>query len=202
MRKLPALLLACMLCLLFVCPSAGAARSGSGTLVSGDYEYTLQDNGTAVITRFTGNADVVVIPARLDGIPVSALGEKSFAWCPSLLDVTIPEGITSIGDYAFLYCTGLAAVFMPDSLTDIGRNPFTACSALADIIVSDDHPALLFEDGVLFSRQDYRLVTFTAARPDGPYSVPDGTRTIGASAFYSCRNLTALTLPESVSAIG
>ena len=124
MRKLPALLLAYMLCLLFVCPSAGAARSGSGTLVSGDYEYTLQDNGTAVITRFTGNADVVVIPARLDGIPVSALGEKSFAWCPSLLDVTIPEGITSIGDYAFLYCTGLAAVFMPDSLTDIGRNPF------------------------------------------------------------------------------
>ena len=64
MRKLPALLLACMLCLLFVCPSAGAARSGSGTLVSGDYEYTLQDNGTAVITRYTGEADVVVIDRK------------------------------------------------------------------------------------------------------------------------------------------
>ena len=142
MRKLPALLLACMLCLLSVCPSAGAASPDNGVLISGDYEYILQDNGTAMITRFTGDADVVVVPARLDGISVSSLGEKSFAWCPSLLDVTIPEGITSIGDYAFLYCTGLAAVFLPDTLNDIGRNPFTACGMLADIIVSEDHPAL------------------------------------------------------------
>ena len=125
MRKIPAFLLACMLCLLFVCPSAAADPEG-GVLVSGDYEYILQGNGTAVITRYTGNEDVLVIPGQLGGAPVSALGEKSFSRCSSLLDVTIPEGITSVGDYAFLYCTGLAAVFMPDSLTDIGRTPITA----------------------------------------------------------------------------
>ena len=117
MRKLPALLLACVLCLFSVCTSAGAASPDNGVLISGDYEYVLLDNGTAMITHFAGDADVVVVPARLGGVPVSSLGEKSFAWCPSLLDVTVPEGITSIGDYAFLYCTGLAAVFLPDSLT-------------------------------------------------------------------------------------
>ena len=107
MRKLSVFLLIFMLCLLFVCSAAVADTEGTDQLTSGDYLYRIQDDGTALILRYNGSAEMVSVPAALDGIPVTALGANSFEWRTELMDITIPEGITSLGDYAFLYCKNL-----------------------------------------------------------------------------------------------
>ena len=56
-------------------------------------------------------------------------------------------------------------------------------------------------DGVLFSKQDKRLVWFPAMSSDNRYFVPEGTKIIGADAFYSSIVM-FLAVPDSVETIG
>lgn len=50
-----------------------------------------------------------------------------------LVDVVIPEGITSIGEWAFLNCYNLRSVTLPKSLKHISANAFRFCKNLQHI---------------------------------------------------------------------
>ena len=133
MKRLRALLMVCVMCVASVCLWGTAAANDAEPLVSGDYQYTLREDGTALIIRYTGSSEDVTIPSSLGGVPVTALGPNSFESRGSLLFVEIPEGITSIGDYAFRFCNNLEVINLPDSLVEIGKNPFTGCEVLEEI---------------------------------------------------------------------
>ena len=166
MRKLTVFLLVCALCFLTVF-CAGSAEDANGNLVSGNYQYMIQDDGTAVITGYEGKTpETLTIPDSLDGIQVTAIGSGAFQWQKTLMKVAVPEGVVSLGDHAFLYCDNLSSVTLPDSLKDIGRNPFAACPVLsvANIVLSADHPYLKVEEGVLYSLADNRLVCYSFQR--------------------------------------
>ena len=149
------------------------------TFTSGDFEYVLLPDGTAEITKYSGNAESLDIPSALDGYKV-----------------------TSIGDHAFYYSYSLTAVTIPDSVTAIGANPFMFCDKLKTISVSPEHPYLATIDGVLFSKPDRRLVCYPFAFDASEYAIPQGIQTIGDCAFYDCDSLTAVTIPDSVTSIG
>ena len=193
MRRLRAVLLALMV--LFPCLFACASAEQVGIPSFGDFLYSLQADGTAVITGYTGPGGDVSIPADLGGAAVTAIGAEAFRGNNSLARVTLPGTVTELGDYAFFYCRSLTSVTLPDSLRVVGRNPFAACESLAELSVSPDHPSLALRDGVLYSLQDRRLVACLMTREKGPCAVADGTKIIGASAFYLCDSLTGLTLP-------
>ena len=177
------------------------AREPVGSGRSGDYEYEYYADSTASITRYSGWDAEVVIPAELDGHPVTAIGEQAFYYA-SLTAVTIPEGVTTIGDSAFSDCISLTAVTIPDSVTEIGVNPFVRCIRLTEINVSPEHPALEVIDGVLFEKTSKRLVTYPCAFTAAEYSIPQGIEEIGGYAFAYCESLTAVTIPDSVTTIG
>lgn len=86
--------------------------------VSGDYEYTVNDDGTAAITKYAGFAEILEIPAELDGHPVSSIGAESFYEYDKLTSVTIPDGVTSIGEDAFLCCDNLTIKVAPGSFAE------------------------------------------------------------------------------------
>ncbi len=116
----------------------------------GDYEYYVNEDGSATITLYLGTDPDVVIPSELDGHPVTAIGfdteipiyeyaerqsyysvfgQKSIA-NRNLTSVVIPDGVTSIGDCAFVMCGSLTSVTIPDSVTSIGDFAFCACPNL------------------------------------------------------------------------
>ena len=198
MKRIPAVLLA--LILVFLCLFSAAAESETD-LKSGDYSYRLLPDGTAMITRYKGDGEDLFIPSELDGIPVTAIGAEAFKSRNTLMYVSLPDSITEIGDSAFMTCGNLMLINIPDAVKRIGRNPFAGCSSLSDIDISKDHPLLSLQDGVLFSKPDQRLIYYSM-QLQGAYEVPDGTRIIGASAFYTCDGLSELTLPETVTSIG
>ena len=173
MKKLIWLLLAA-LCLAF-----GAAAEEPEVYTSGDYEYVLHVDGSAEITAYTGEAAELEIPAALDGHAVTAIGPEAFYRRDSLAGVTIPNSVTTL--------TG---------------NPFSYCERLTEIRVSPDHPALEVVDGVLFGRQDKRLICCPYALAGESYAIPRGTRIIGENAFFHCDSLLSVTVPDSVMEIG
>ena len=61
----------------------------------------------------------IVIPDKIDGLPVTSIGEYAFEYCSGLTSVTIPDSVTSINKWAFYDCSGLTSVTIPDSVTSI-----------------------------------------------------------------------------------
>ncbi|MBE5807275.1 MAG: leucine-rich repeat domain-containing protein [Clostridiales bacterium] len=191
----------------------------------GSFEYTLLEDGTAEITGYSGEDEVLTIPDEIDGNAVTKIGERAFVACNSLASITISDNIVSIGERAFAGCDSLTSVTIPDSVTliegwafancdnltmvtipdgveTIGRNPFVDCDRLNSIKVSPDQPYLAVIDGVLFSKMDKRIVCYPRVFASDSYEIPQGIKAVGDDAFWGCSNLTSVTIPNSVTSIG
>ena len=90
----------------------------AGAETSGDYEYSLLNDGTVEITNYTGNDTDIVIPAELDGKRVTEIGSFAFDSCTSLVNVKIPDSVLKIGNYAFMRCSGLKNITLSDSVVE------------------------------------------------------------------------------------
>ena len=176
-KRIAFVLLMGLLCALCLCVMAEEAKAE--TFTSGDYKYTLLEDGTAKITEYKGKAKMLEVPAELDG-----------------------HTVTGIGDMAFFFCSSLTNVTLPDSIKTIGGNPFIGCDKLLTIKVSPDHPTLAVIDGVLFEKSNKKLICYPCGKQEKTYSVPQGIREIGDYAFSGCDSLTGITLPDSITSIG
>ena len=122
-KKLFAILLTCLMLI----PGGIAMAEEAEALTSGDYEYTFNDDGSASITKYYGEAEALTVPAELDGHTVTSIGEGAFFYCRSLTTITLPDSVTSIGDQAFFYCDSLTTITLSDSVTSIGDGAFRYC---------------------------------------------------------------------------
>ena len=143
-----------------------------------------------------------------------------------VIDLVIPEGVTSIGDYAFYNCSTLTSVTIPDSVTSIGNDAFRGCSCLSAVYISDMSSwyRISFEDydsnPVYYAKNLYlngELVKKIVV-PEGSSSIPNyvfsgcsaitsvtipsSVTRIGNGAFYYCSAITSVTIPSSVTSIG
>lgn len=115
--------------------------------------------------------------------------------------VVIPDGIQAIDEYSFSGKENVKKVVIPASVTYINSSAFENCSSLNDFEVAEDNEEYYTEDGVIYDKKaDSQLVLFPCGR-DGAYSVPDTVKTIGDGAFYTSR-LESLKIPASVETIG
>ena len=138
----------------------------------------------------------VRLPAGLEEIP-----DECFADCRQLKDIAIPGGVTRIGSGAFTGCA-MTEITIPDSVALVGDNPFCGCPALKRIHLAPGHPVLKLDGEALYSRPDRRLVSYPRNPEATEYDIVEGTRVIGGSAFYRCRRLTRVGIPDSVTEIG
>ena len=117
--------------------------------IEGRYEYAVQEDGTAMITKFTPRKEYdkphteLIIPNKLDGHPVTGIGDGAFkdilegGYRSKTMSVTIPDGVTSIGNSAFKLCSSLTSVIIPDGVTSIGESAFGYCRSLMSVIIPD-----------------------------------------------------------------
>ena len=64
---------------------------------------------------------------------VTSIGDRAFASCDSLTSITIPFGVTSINPETFYKCYSIKSITIPESVTDIGDSAFSGCSSLEDV---------------------------------------------------------------------
>ena len=88
------------------------------------------------ITSLYQPINTVVIPDKIDGFPVTSIGDFAFA-NSSITSVMIPDSVKSIGTEAFSGCTRLTSVTIPDKVQVIGAEAFWRCANLESIIIPD-----------------------------------------------------------------
>ena len=106
------------------------------------FRYKLDtETKTAVLSKYSGSATEVVIPASVTyndvSFTVTSLGDNCFYDCSSLTSVTIPSSVTSLGDKCFHLCRSLTSVTIPSSVTSLGKYCFYGCRNLPSHIESD-----------------------------------------------------------------
>lgn len=131
---------------------------------------------------------------------IREIGANAFTSAQFLTEIILPDTVTTIGELAFRKCSNLKQITLPDSVTVIDSNPFVGCSA--EILVSPEHPNLEVIDGVLFDKNEKKLIAYLPFGDRTAYTVPEGTREIGEDAFWLCNTLTTIELPETVTVLG
>ena len=161
---------------------------------------------TITITGYIGASKDVRIPAKIDNIPVTVIGDFAFnndqltsVTIPNsvthigqlafndnpLTSATIPKSVTNIGEMAF-FGNQLKSITIPNSVTDIGNYAF-ANNLLTSVTISNsmtDIGDFAFANNLLTS-----------------VIIPNGVTNIGDSAFQE-NQLANVTIPNSVTHIG
>lgn len=68
---------------------------------------------------------------------VTSIGRDAFHGCCNLLDVELPDSISSIGSQAFCN-TRLARIEIPKSMTVVGAKAFWGCENLEEVVLHDE----------------------------------------------------------------
>ena len=100
-----------------------------------DFSFYVNNDGLMIITKYTGDDEVLEIPSALDGFAVSEIGDHSFCFCYGLVEVTIPSTVTALRASAFAFCGDLESVTIPSSVTTIESEAFYDCYSLKSIII-------------------------------------------------------------------
>ena len=169
----------------------------------GIYTYEVDEDATITITGCNKSANgAITIPSKIDGKPVTRIGDGAFEDCTGLTSVTLGNSVTSIGDVAFYDCSGLTSITIPDSVTSIGYYAFEGCTGLKSINVASDNDCFSSNNGVLFNKEKTELIKYPEGKSETSYTIPNSVTSIEDRAFAGCRSLTSITIPDSVTSIG
>lgn len=159
--------------------------------------------------------DMVIIGERCNSVP-----DEAFKGAKTLSAVVLPDSVTSIGKLAFYQCYDLVYISC-NGVNETDEYAFAYCRALYDIDISS---AERVAKGALYSCSSLNSITmslgeddyigriFDATSPEyNDELVPDTLRTVTIAegctnipdmAFYSCKYITKINLPESLEKIG
>lgn len=139
----------------------------------------------------------VTLPAEL-----TAVSSEMFSGCTALKSITMSEGLQEIGSRAFYDCTSLTSVTIPDSVNDVAQDAFlgAACVSVTDGVQYAGKWAIAL--GGLPKRdengdwQPSDTISLTS------WSIPAGTKGIAGGLLSAHKELTSVTMPDSLLAIG
>ncbi len=157
-------------------------------------EYDLYLNGELV--------ENLVIP---EGI--THIGDGVFWNCKSIKSVTLPDSLVSIGKGAFGNVNGLTQIVIPNSVTEIGLGAFFGCSNITSITLpfigaSSRENNSIHHLGHIFGADSYsNNYSMVPAKLDTVIINGDIT-TLGERAFYGCKYITEIVLPDTLTTIG
>ncbi|MDO5575507.1 MAG: leucine-rich repeat protein [Fibrobacter sp.] len=123
----------------------------------------------------------------LDSLPA-----RIFKCCYGLVSISIPSSVTKIGHYAFLRCSSLRSVTISSGLSSIGLDVFDGCSELNLIAVDTANVHFKDIDGVLFSKDEKKLICYPPNKKETFYEIPASVTDINNIDFDECRNLLSI----------
>lgn len=100
------------------------------------FEYYAANDNVMKEGLFKGTPyETVILPEGL-----TAVSNRAFYGCDSLVNVSIPASVTSIGNEAFFNCVSLETVILPERVAHIGNDAFSGCDALKVVTIHSSIP--------------------------------------------------------------
>ena len=166
-------LVAVLLVMTFVgCSKKGGGGGGSKAAPASDFSYDLTADGSGIkITNYTGNGGVVVIPSKIEDMPVTEIGIRAFEGSrddydpnekDAIISIVVPDSVVTIGENAFIRMRNLTKATLPKGLKVIQASTFASCKKLASV------------------------------------NLPSNLEEIGTSVFYGCSELSDLIIPDTI----
>ena len=97
------------------------------------FTFDVQKNKVTVVS-YSGTAKKVKIPNKVNGVPVTAIGNECFWQVRTMNVLSIPSTVTEIGISAFNECTGLKKIVLPKELKTLGSAAFWYCTNLETVV--------------------------------------------------------------------
>ena len=136
------------------------------------------------------------------GNGVTSIGNDAFFGCSNLTSVTIGNVVRSIGSKAFYECASLTSITIPKSVVSIGDEAFYACNGLSSVHISDIAAWCKIEFGELANPLFNANHLYMNGEEIKELVIPDNVTSIGNQAFFYCKGLISVTIPNSVTNIG
>ncbi len=161
-----------------------AITASAEDLTSGFWQYSVNSDGTVNIKGYTGFADTLNIPSKIDGRTVTTIGDYAFENNTNFDSVVIPSTVTSIGYEAFCN-SGLKSVTVPSTVKSCDSYAFYNCDQLTTAV---------------YNAETIPFAAFCGC--DKLKTVTSSAKYIGGSAFESCGNLSSFTNKNDLIEIG
>ena len=182
-------------------PYVNAVTENKSVITAGAVDYTKGTYGQLTYKNYGDYIEIsgcdesatdVIIPAEIDGVPVTSIGKNAFFISyfrkNMLKSVEIPDSVTRIGDWAFSNCENLKSINIPAGVKNIGISAFEYCSSLESIEIPDG--ITIIEYGTFQSCESLTSIKIT-----------DSVTNIKVNAFEGCTGLTSIEIPDSVTNI-
>ena len=173
------------------------------------------------VTEIGSNAFCYCSNLQTINIPegVTTIKNSCFSECRNLKQITLPNSLTKIESYAFVW-SGLTNITIPNNVTEIDCGAFAGCeylSAFNGKFASADKRSLIINNElVAFAHAgatEYNIPEGVTTLKDMSFgwvmtylmaniSLPNSLTTIESCAFYDCRTISEITIPENVRYIG
>ncbi len=183
------------------------------------FEYSLNEDNEATITKYNGNVSALRIPEELDGYKVVGIGNSVFKGKTALRTVVVPDSVETIGYSAFENCSNLVSVQLPKGVTSIGYYAFRNCSKLKKVEIPKSLETTtanfyLTNSGIFYDCENLKTIKFEEGITKIPQcifancsgiedvEIPDTVTSIEAYAFYNCASIKNIILKIGIETIG
>ncbi|MBQ8603331.1 MAG: leucine-rich repeat protein [Oscillospiraceae bacterium] len=176
------------------------------------------DNGDNVIWTLCADGELIISGT---GAMADVSGNWWNAYSDDITKVTVKNGVTKISMQAFSGMTNLKEVSLPDTLTWIREFAFNGCESLEKINIPSNVKTMewfIFDGCTMLKTAgpvgsgcniefgwDKEIPAKAFQHSNASLNsviIPYGIEKIGDEAFFSCMNITEITLPETVTSIG
>ena len=174
----------------------------------------------------TENIEKVHVPSIASYLGLACSGNNDTSWFPlraganatlyvdgeAVVDLVIPEGITSIPNYSFHSCQTIKSLTLPSTLTSIGGGSFRASGISGTLYIPENFEK--FSSTYAFAQTNLEKVVFLGSKLTATNNntfnnckflvsveFHDGIKTLGEGLFYDCSALQSVAIPNTVTTI-
>ena len=166
--------------------------------------YELNSNSSSYIVTGIGTCTdtEIVIPSTYNGLPVTHIGDTAF-YNTYITSIRLGEAIVSIGQMSFYNCYSLKNIYINENLS------FVAPYGFYNAPISNVYFSGTVSDWCQISFGNYLSNPLNNAGAlyfnnelATDLIIPNGVSSINELSFYKCTSIVSVTLPQSVKTIG